>query len=75
MTWAGFIRIAAFVALVAIFVFDYGFGLFAKEIGTEIYAFIAALALGVDAKWLLSRVRGISDVLDRLSDQDKGGRS
>lgn len=57
MTWAGFIRIAAFLALVAIFVADYGFALFAKEIGTEIYAFIAALALGVDGKWLMMRGR------------------
>lgn len=52
MNLAVITRILAFVALGALFVTDYMFAMWAKEVPREAYLLIAAVALGVDVTFL-----------------------
>lgn len=52
MKLAAFTRIAAFIALAALFVTDYMFNLWIKEVPREAYLIIFAVALGVDVEFL-----------------------
>lgn len=68
MSWAGIIRAVALLAVMALFISDYGLDLWAKEVGSSIYLFLIAVALGVDAQWfrdalksILTRSFGIDD--------------
>ena len=52
MNLAAVTRILATLALGALFVTDYMFNLWAKEVPREAYLFIASIALGVDVTFL-----------------------
>lgn len=67
MKLAAFTRIVAFLALAGLFVADYMFNMFAKEVPREAYLLIIAVALGVDIEFLrdilisaLSRTLGVT---------------
>lgn len=67
MKLAAFTRIIAFVSLAGLFVADYMFNMFAKEVPREAYLLIVAIALGVDIEFLrdilisaLSRSLGVT---------------
>ncbi len=55
MKAAAVTRIIAFILLIALFVSDYMFNMWAKEIPREAYLLIISVALGVDIEF----VRGI----------------
>lgn len=52
MNIAAIIRIAAGVAVVALFIADYGLAAMAKEIPPWIYYLLLAIVFGVDVEWL-----------------------
>lgn len=52
MNLAAITRIAAFIMLGAMFITDYMFNLWAKEVPREAYLLIIAIALGVDIQFL-----------------------
>ena len=52
MNLAAVTRILATIALGALFVTDYMFNLWAKEVPREAYLLVAAVALGVDVTFL-----------------------
>lgn len=52
MTLAALTRIAAFIVLGSMFVTDYMFNMWAKEVPREAYLLVAAIALGVDIQFL-----------------------
>jgi hypothetical protein len=66
MKLAALTRIIAFILLAGVFVTDYMFNMWAKEVPREAYLLIMAIALGVDVEFLrgilvntLSRTLGI----------------
>lgn len=52
MTIATITRIVAFLLLVALFVSDYMFNLWVKDVPREAYLLIISIALGVDIEFL-----------------------
>lgn len=52
MKLAAFTRIAAFITLAGLFVSDYMFNLWVKEVPREAYLLITSVALGVDIEFL-----------------------
>lgn len=52
MTIATITRIVAFIALIALFVSDYMFNLWVKDVPREAYLLIISVALGVDIEFL-----------------------
>lgn len=52
MNLAAITRIVAFLVLGAMFVTDYMFNMWAKEVPREAYLLVAAIALGVDMQFL-----------------------
>lgn len=52
MNLAAITRIVAFIVLGAMFVTDYMFNMWAKEVPREAYLLVAAIALGVDMQFL-----------------------
>jgi len=68
MKLAAVTRIIAFVMLGAMFVTDYMFALWAKEVPREAYLLVASIALGVDIQFL----RDI--LINALSKSLGGGR-
>lgn len=52
MNLAAITRILAFIMLGAMFVTDYMFALWAKEVPREAYLLVASVALGVDIQFL-----------------------
>lgn len=59
MTWAAIIRAVALVSVATLFVTDYGFDLWTKEIDASIYLFLLAIALGVDAAWFRDTLKAV----------------
>lgn len=66
MKLAAISRVLAFVTLAAMFVTDYMFNMWAKEVPREAYLLVVAVALGVDIEFLrgllvnaLSRTLGV----------------
>ena len=68
MKLAAITRIIAFVMLGAMFVTDYMFNMWAKEVPREAYLLVASIALGVDIQFL----RDI--LINALSKSLGGGR-
>lgn len=59
MTGAPLIRVLALLALAALFVTDFGMGLWHKEVGQEVYVALLAVALGVDVEWFRDILKGV----------------
>lgn len=52
MTLAGAIRLIAALAIVALFVVDYGYAAMAKAVPSQVYYGLAAIVVGVDIESL-----------------------
>ena len=52
MNLAAITRVVSFIVLGAMFVTDYMFNMWAKEVPREAYLLVAAIALGVDMQFL-----------------------
>lgn len=59
MTGASIIRVLALLALAGLFVSDFGMGLWAKEVGQEVYVALLAVALGVDVEWFRDVLKSV----------------
>lgn len=72
MKIAAVTRIAATLSLVGLFVSDYMFAVWVKEVPRETYLFLIAVALGVDVEFLRNvLIQSLSRSLGAIKSEDK----